>query len=121
MADSTPKPPRKPGSHFFQKGQSGNPGGRPKASHDIAALARTYTPEAMAALRDALKDPRQKVAAACAILDRGYGKPTQAVTVDHNFAAAAAGDAALLAIALSGGSAAAVAANGEAGPEDVVH
>ncbi len=61
----------------FQKGVSGNPGGRPQASYDIATLARQYAPEALAALYDALKDPRLKVAAAQALLDRGYGKAIQ--------------------------------------------
>jgi hypothetical protein len=61
----------------FQKGVSGNPGGRPAASYDIATLARQYAPEALQALHDALNDPRLKVQAAQVLLDRGFGRPLQ--------------------------------------------
>ncbi len=59
----------------WQPGQSGNPKGRPKADLDIAALARSHAPEAMAALVLALDDPKTRVPAATAILDRGFGRP----------------------------------------------
>lgn len=62
----------------FQKGQSGNPGGRPKAAGEIRELARKHTQAAIRALVDALQDERTKVSAAVALLDRGYGKPAQA-------------------------------------------
>ena len=66
----------------FQKGKSGNPGGRPKAAKDVQVLARTHTKAAIAKLAHWLEhgDPRTSVAAAQALLDRGYGKPAQAVT-----------------------------------------
>lgn len=56
------------------KGQSGNPGGRPKG---IAAKAREHTDKAVQVLADALdsKDERVRVTAAEKLLDRGYGKP----------------------------------------------
>ncbi len=63
----------------FQPGQSGNPGGRPKENAEIKALARTYgrtALEKMAALLES-DDEKVRLAAAQALLDRGFGKPTQ--------------------------------------------
>ena len=67
-----PAPP-----HAWKPGQSGNPSGRPRLNHDIVALARQYTDKAIAALYEALDDPRTRVAAAQALLDRGYGRAIQ--------------------------------------------
>jgi len=66
-------------STTFKPGQSGNPGGRPKG---IEAQAREYTGVALEALVDALRSPRERVPAAIALLDRGWGKPT--VTIEGN-------------------------------------
>ena len=65
-------------------GRSGNPGGRPKAALDIQALARQHTPDAIAALVAALANPRERVSAAVALLDRGWGKPTQPLAGDSS-------------------------------------
>lgn len=48
---------------------------------DIQELARTYTPAAIKALVEALDSPRERVAAATALLDRGYGRPAQSVAL----------------------------------------
>ena len=68
----------------FQKGTSGNPGGRPKVLGDVQELARERSPEAintLAAIMDDTKaPPAARVAAANSLLDRGYGKPTQPIS-----------------------------------------
>jgi hypothetical protein len=63
----------------FQPGQSGNPGGSTKLNRDIKELAREHAPAAIRALVEALADPKQRVAAAVALLDRGFGKPKQEI------------------------------------------
>ena len=64
----------------FQPGQSGNPSGRPKVNGELQELARKHTGAALKALIEALTDERLKVQAASALLDRGWGKPAQALT-----------------------------------------
>ena len=62
----------------FPKGQSGNPGGRPKDEARVAELARSYTAEAIDTLVELMrygKDDRVRGTAAQALLDRGWGKP----------------------------------------------
>lgn len=81
-------------STSFKPGESGNPGGRPKRpatieAHriitDVKAAARSHTADAFQTLADAMQSEKApwaaRVAAANAILDRGWGKPTQAL--DH--------------------------------------
>ena len=67
----------------FAKGQSGNPGGRPKELRDIIELARSHGHHAIETLAKIMTNPKAppaaRVAAANAILDRGFGKPLQGV------------------------------------------
>jgi Family of unknown function (DUF5681) len=72
---------RKAPRSAWKKGQSGNPGGRPKAVIDVRDLAREQTPLAIKALIEVASNPdsSQRVQAAVALLDRGWGKPLQAV------------------------------------------
>ncbi|MFT3792728.1 MAG: hypothetical protein QM741_17040 [Rudaea sp.] len=67
----------------FQKGKSGNPGGRPKAEVSVREIAQEHGVAAMRRLVDLMADSNARVAvAACqAILDRGYGKPQQSIDV----------------------------------------
>lgn len=68
----------------FQKGKSGNPGGRPRIPDDVKEAAKALTSLAMKTLeeicRDAEAPPSARVTAAEAILNRAWGKPVQAVT-----------------------------------------
>src|SRR5215211_3967901 len=69
----------------FEKGQSGNPGGRPKAVAEVRDLARQHTPEAIATLAKIMTEGTSeaaRIAAATAMLDRGWGKPTQPIAGD---------------------------------------
>jgi uncharacterized protein DUF5681 len=63
----------------FKKGQSGNPGGRPKVVAEVKELARAHTGEAIETLVSIMSNPKAapaaRVSAANALLERGYGKP----------------------------------------------
>ena len=69
----------------FVPGQSGNPSGRPKRDENLAALARMHTEDAIAVLVSIATDPKvnpsARISAANSLLDRGHGKPPQAVAV----------------------------------------
>jgi Family of unknown function (DUF5681) len=84
-------------STSFKPGVSGNPDGRPKRPEtiearrvvaNVKAAARELTPVAIDTLEKAMTDQKApwapKIAAAIAILDRGWGKPTQPVEANVN-------------------------------------
>ena len=66
----------------FVKGQSGNPGGRPKELVEVRDFARPHTVEAINTLVNWMKstEARASVAASQILLDRGWGKPMQPVS-----------------------------------------
>jgi len=72
----------------FQKGRSGNPGGRPKAEGEVRELAQKHGPDAIKRLAQLMNSRNERVAvAACGvILDRAYGRAPQAVQLDGDLA-----------------------------------
>jgi hypothetical protein len=82
MTETTPQNtpdhvPRLP-SGRWAPGRSPNPGGRPKIIADVRDLARQHTQTALDTLVEICrygKTETARIAAANALLDRGYGKP----------------------------------------------
>jgi hypothetical protein len=76
------------GKGGFSKGTSGNPGGRPKSVANLTLEARKHSFMAIASLAAIArkgKSETARIAAAVALLDRGYGRPQQ--SVEMNFTA----------------------------------
>jgi uncharacterized protein DUF5681 len=67
----------------WTKGQSGNPSGRRKEAGAVRELAKQYTEAAIDTLAKVMEDPSAppsaRVAAAEALLARGWGKPQQSI------------------------------------------
>ena len=71
---------------MWTPGQSGNPKGLDPGVGHVRELAKQHTPEAIETLVEIMKDTdatkAARVAAANALLDRGWGKPEQQVNID---------------------------------------
>lgn len=65
----------------FKPGQSGNPSGRPKENAEVKRLAQSHGIAAINKLVALMSsdDEKTQLAACQAILDRGFGKPAQAI------------------------------------------
>ena len=65
----------------FVKGKSGNPGGRPKEENGVRTAARSHGMAAINKLVELMNgdDMRVAVSASQALLDRGFGKPSQSM------------------------------------------
>ena len=65
----------------FQKGKSGNPGGRPRIPNEVKELAQQHGPEAFSRIVELMQSEDQRLAlAACTeVLNRAYGRPGVAV------------------------------------------
>jgi hypothetical protein len=80
--------PRRANRTSFRPGQSGNPNGRPRVLADVQNVARDYSTEAIETLAGIMRNPKApaaaRISAACALLDRGYGKPSQSIEATNN-------------------------------------
>lgn len=83
----TPDKKKKVFGRPIQKGMVLNPTGRPKDIGKVRELAKQFTREALTTIVDLMLDPSEKgsvrLAAAEAILSRGWGRPEQSVNVTH--------------------------------------
>lgn len=69
----------------FVKGNSPNPGGKPKVLAELRALCREYTEDAIAGivhLATTSENDQVRLGAWREILDRGYGRPVQPLTTE---------------------------------------
>jgi len=74
---------------LFQKGQSGNPSGRPKGAVGLAARCREWADKygldyLFSVVADDGEGTKLRIAAAEYLIDRGYGKSPQSLTIEGN-------------------------------------
>ena len=86
FTENSIKTAAKPRGKPFQKGISGNAGGRPRELHGLREKARERSDDALDVLTSIMNDTTapapSRISAACAVLDRGFGKPTQYIEQD---------------------------------------
>ena len=87
MAENSKKQPRgKP----FAKGQTGNPGGRPKKTPEEVSLieaCKAKTPSALRVIENLMltaSSDSVRLSAALAIIERAWGKPVQPTDNHHS-------------------------------------
>lgn len=86
MTENSQKAARGKGKPF-QKGKSGNPGGRPPKTQEERTLedaCRSKSMEALAVIEEIMvngQNERNRITAALAIIERGHGKPVQPATL----------------------------------------
>jgi len=85
FADNSKIPKNMPRGLPFEKGKSGNPGGRPKRTieeADLIEACRTKTPEALQTILELMEgsdNDRVKLAAAQYVIERGWGKAPERI------------------------------------------
>jgi ribonuclease HI len=84
MRENTTEQDGRDDSGRWKRGQSGNPGGRPRGEGHVRDLAKRHTEEAIEALVGVLRNStndRARLQAAETILSRAWGKPAQDMSI----------------------------------------